>query len=148
MVGKHILPGDIVVLDGDFRPLGVTLTRATLWPLSSSLNGNPVSPNTGQLFTVGALGFNTSDLVGFDVSGLSGVAYASLTASAGNASQLFTIDLNSGAATLVGTIGGGVPLSGLAALPGSAAAPDAGSSLLLLGLGVAAVAGLRRAFWC
>jgi hypothetical protein len=111
-----------------------------------SPNGTPVSPNTGQLFTVGALGFNTSELVGFDISGLSGVAFASLTAPGANASQLFSINLSTGAATLVGTIGGGVPLVDLAAIPGTAAAPDAGSSLLLLSMGVTAVGVGRRAF--
>ena len=127
----------------------------TLYDIDSNLdilttqgapNGSPVSPNTGQLFTIGALGFNTSDLAGFDISGLSGTAYAALTAPAGNASQLFTINLATGAATLVGTIGGGVPLADLATLPGATAAPDAGSSLLLLSMGVAAVGVARRAF--
>jgi hypothetical protein len=102
--------------------------------------GTPISPNTGQLFTVGALGFNTSDLVGFDISGISGIAFASLTAPTANGSQLFMINLGTGAATLVGTIGGGVPLSGLAA---GAAVPEP-SSLLLLGSGILGVAVLRR----
>ena len=75
----------------------------TLYGIDSNLDvlvtqgspgSSPVSPNSGQLFTIGALGFNTSDLVGFDISGLSGVAYASMTAPGGNASQLFTINLN------------------------------------------------------
>src|SRR5262249_39629508 len=71
------------------------------------------------------------DLVGFDISGLTGIAYASMTAPGGNSSQLFTINLNTGAASLVGTIGGGVPLAGLAV----ASVPEP-SSLILLGLGV------------
>jgi len=113
----------------------------TLYGIDSNLNilvtqgspgGSPISPNSGQLFTVGALGFDTSDLAGFDISGISGVAYASMTAPAGNFSQLFTINLSTGAATLVGTIGGGVPLTGLAA-----AVPEPGTlSLTLLGLGL------------
>jgi hypothetical protein len=38
------------------------------------------SPNGGVLTTIGAgLGFNTSDLVGFDISGTTGAAFASLT---------------------------------------------------------------------
>ena len=116
---------------------------ATLYGIDSNLNilvtqgspgGSPISPDSGQLFTIGALGFDTSDLVGFDISGISGVAYASMTAPAGNFSQLFTINLSTGAATLVGTIGGGVPLTGLAA-----AVPEPGTlSLMLLGLGLVA----------
>jgi len=98
-----------------------------------SPNGTPVSPNTGQLFTVGPLGFNTSDLTGFDISGLTGIAYAALTAPGGN-SQLFTINLATGTATLIGTIGGGVPVSSLSAGVGSAVPEPA--TLLLLGIGV------------
>jgi hypothetical protein len=71
------------------------------------INGAP-SPNGGQLTTIGALGRNTSNDVGFDVSGLSGVAYASLTTRLGpldTSSDLYTIDLLTGAATLVDSIG-------------------------------------------
>ena len=104
-----------------------------------SPGGSPISPNTGQLFTIGALGFNTSDLVGFDLSGLTGIAFASLTGPAANNSQLFTIDLSTGAGTLVGTIGGGVSLAGLASSVG--AVPEPSTLILsLVGLG-----GLRLA---
>jgi hypothetical protein len=73
------------------------------------VNGAPVSPNTGTLLGVGPLGFNTSDLVGFDISRGSAIAYASLT-TPGASSGLFTINLGTGAATLVGAIGGGTVL--------------------------------------
>jgi hypothetical protein len=100
-------------------------------------NGTP-SPNGGVLTTIGkGLGFDTSDLVGFDVSGISGVAYASLTPSTGGASELFTIDLDSGAASLVGSIGtSGLTLTGLAAAATQATAtvPEP-STITLLGLG-------------
>ena len=120
----------------------------TLFVIDSNLNilatqgspgGSPISPNTGQLFTIGALGFDTSDLVGFDVSGLTGTAFASLTAPGAGSSQLFTIDLSTGAGTLVGTIGGGVSLAGLASPVG--AVPEPSTLILsLIGLG-----GLRLA---
>src|SRR5262249_2900655 len=78
-------------------------------------NGTP-SPNGGVLTTIGTgLGVDSSDLVGFDVSGITGIAYASLTSPTGGASQLFKIDLTSGAGSLVGTIGNGLTLTGLAA---------------------------------
>jgi hypothetical protein len=116
-----------------------------LLALQGSPGGSPTSPNTGQLFTVGALGFNTSDLVGFDISGASGIAFASLTAPAANASQLFTINLTTGAATLVGTIGGGVPLTSLA-VSGSfpSGVPDSGATFLLFGVAASALWVTRR----
>jgi hypothetical protein len=106
-----------------------------------SFGGSPVSPNTGQLFTVGALGFNTSDLVGFDISGSTGVAYAALTAPGGNLSQLFTIDLATGSASLVGTIGGGIPLTGLAAPTGVVPEP---ASFILIGIGGLSLLAIAR----
>ena len=65
--------------------------------------------NTGQLHTVGNLGVDTNAMVGFDISQATGTAYASLTV--GNAA-LYTINLASGAATLVGTIGNAASLAG------------------------------------
>jgi hypothetical protein len=101
--------------------------------MQGGLNGTP-SPNGGVLTTIGTdLGFDTSDLVGFDVSGLSGVAFASLTPPTGGLSQLFTINLTTGAAELVGTIGAGSTLTGLAASQGQAIPEPA--SFVLLGIG-------------
>lgn len=70
-----------------------------------SPGGAPVSPNSGQLFTVGALGVNTTNDAGFDVSDCSGTGYASLTAAGAQQSQLYTINLATGMATAVGAIG-------------------------------------------
>lgn len=66
--------------------------------------------NAGILNTVGPLGVDTSDQVGFDISQESGVAYASLTV--GGTAGLYTINLANGAATLVGNIGNAGSLSG------------------------------------
>lgn len=71
-----------------------------------SAGGAPISPNTGQLFTIGALGVNTTDRVGFDIADFSDAAFASLTASGAAQSQLYSINLTTGAATLIGVIGG------------------------------------------
>lgn len=88
----------------------------TLYGIDSNLDilviQNP--PNDGTLNTVGSLGFDTGDLVGFDISSTSARAFASLTAPGGAASSLAMINLNTGAATVVGTIGGGQPIAGLA----------------------------------
>ena len=81
-----------------------------------SVNFPPgTSPNTGTLFTVGALGVNTSSLVGLDISALTGTAFASLTTGAAAPfSSLYTINLASGAATLIGAIGSGTVVRGIA----------------------------------
>jgi uncharacterized repeat protein (TIGR01451 family) len=69
--------------------------------LLGSVDGTPLSPNTGMLTGVGALGVDTSDFAGFDISS-SGTAYALLTV--GGLSRLYTINLGTGAATLVGSL--------------------------------------------
>ncbi len=70
-----------------------------LYDIDSSLDilviQNP--PNDGKLNTVGSLGVDTTDEVGFDISGVSGVAYAALTVS--GTSNLYAINLVTGAAT-------------------------------------------------
>jgi uncharacterized protein (TIGR03437 family) len=73
--------------------------------LQGSIGGAPTSPNTGQLTTVGALGVNTSDQVGFDIVGTTGLALASLTPMGAATSSLYSINLQTGAATLIGPIG-------------------------------------------
>ena len=45
---------------------GIDSARDTL-VTQGSVGSAPVSPNTGQLFTVGALGVDTGDMVGFDI---------------------------------------------------------------------------------
>lgn len=88
----------------------------TLYGIDSNLDilviQNP--PNDGTLTTVGSLGFNTSDSVGFDISSTSGRAFASLTSPGGAASSLAMVNLNTGAATVIGAIGGGQPVAGIA----------------------------------
>ena len=74
-----------------------------------------VPPNNGTLNTVGALGFNTSSLVGFDIESGTNIAFASLTAAGAAISQLYTINLATGAATLVGSIGGGSAIADISA---------------------------------
>ena len=63
-------------------------------------------PNNGTLRTIGALGIDTGENTGFDISGVTGRAFASLTIG-GPASPvpgLYTINLITGAATLIGEI--------------------------------------------
>lgn len=76
-----------------------------------------VSPNTGQLFTVGALGVGQMVRAAFDISDASNAAYAAFTFRGAKASRLHSIDLATGSAKFIGTIGGGEPIVGLAIEP-------------------------------
>jgi hypothetical protein len=79
------------------------------------------SPNTGQLTTIGSLGVLVDD-GSFDISsgptGTGNVAWAALHQTADTASKLYTVNLATGAATLVGTIAAGDKVGGLTILPG------------------------------
>jgi len=74
-----------------------------------------VSPNTGLLFTVGALGTGPLQDAAFDIADTDNTALAALR-SAGR-TRLYRIDLTSGQATLLGTLGNGQALAGLAIVP-------------------------------
>lgn len=73
-------------------------------------------PNNGTLATVGPVGMAFSGVNGFDISGLSGTAYAAFDMG-GTQSTLVTIDLTSGAATPLGLIGCQEPIRGLSVSP-------------------------------
>jgi|SRR5215211_3479922 len=73
---------------------------------------------TGLLHTVGSLGTYSGAFVGFDIAP-NGIAYASLVQI--NGSHLYTINLTTGAATLVGQIDSNVILTGLTAACGPTA---------------------------
>jgi hypothetical protein len=75
-----------------------------------------VSPNTGQFFTVGKLGLAFDD-AGFDIQALSDVAFAALNSKDTRSTRWVTIDLTTGAARLIGTIGGGERVSAVALEP-------------------------------
>lgn len=80
-----------------------------------SVGGMPVSPNTGRLFTVGRLGVDASDAVGFDITP-DGRAFAALTRPGESTSALYAIDLATGGARALGTFGGGQVIRGLTVL--------------------------------
>jgi hypothetical protein len=90
-------------------------TATSLFGIDSALDvltlQNP--PNNGTLNTIGALGVDSSSVAGFDIGSATGTPYAALTA--GGVSNLYGINLVSGAATLIGAVGGGAQLRGLAA---------------------------------
>jgi hypothetical protein len=79
----------------------------TLYDIDSGLDAlttqNP--PNAGTLNTVGPLGVDFGGQVGFDISGATGTAYASNFDGSMGISFFYTINLATGAATLVDDIG-------------------------------------------
>lgn len=82
-------------------------TATTLYDISSTTDTlytqNP--PNNGTLVAVGAIGVDVNAINGFDIFSGDSTALAALTT--GTASNLYTINLTTGAASLLGPIGGG-----------------------------------------
>lgn len=91
--------------------------------------------SAGTLTTVGSLGADITNLVGFDISS-NGFAYAASQDVGSSISMFWRINLATGQATAVGQIGGGTMITSMAVLP-------APGSLALCGLTVLA-AGRRR----
>jgi len=125
----------------NFVGAGSTLLYGIDSALGILVTQNP--PNNGTLNTVGGLGAGdiSSGLVGFDISGLTGTAFASLTSTEPdtNSSDLYTINLGTGAASLIGTIGGGTTIRGLSVASAPAAIPEP-TTIVLLASGVLAIA--------
>jgi hypothetical protein len=122
--------GNVVSVAYDRNDLD-TATATTLYGIDSaagtlvligSINGTPNSPNTGIVTTVGSLGLGTSlnESIGFDISGVSGIGFATITT--GGISRLYTINLATGSATLSSSNGGAIgsgttPYFSIAAIP-------------------------------
>ena len=89
-------------------------TRGALAPARLATQGNAtVSPNTGQLFTVGSTGVTSLGAAGFDI-GSTGQAFATFTDPVTRVTSLYSINLGTGAATLVGALAGNTSYEGLA----------------------------------
>ena len=87
------------------------------------------NPNGGDLQTRGALGINVTGLMGFDISGVTGDAFATLSTD-GVTSSLYRINLTTGAATLIGNgIGMGETILDISAAP----VPEPSTYALLIG---------------
>lgn len=76
-----------------------------------------VSPNTGQLSTVGALGTGSLTQAHFDISDVTNTALAALSTREAPVPTLYRIDLASGRAHAIGPIGTGEALLGIAIEP-------------------------------
>jgi hypothetical protein len=100
-------PGDPSVTGAAYSNNFAGATTTTLYVIDSQSNTLAIQnpPNNGSLSTVGPLGGDAPQIVGFDISPNSGIAYAS--ALIVGSSTLYTIDLATGTATFSGQIGNG-----------------------------------------
>lgn len=92
-------------------------------------------PNNGTLSTIGPIGADVSDVGGFDISGASGIAYLTIRDAQLGKSTFWSINLVTGAGTMIGEVGGGSIITAMSVVP----APGAAALL-----GLAGVVGLRR----
>ena len=90
----------------------------------------------GAMNTVGSLGFDVDSTGGFDVSSLTGTAYAALLPASSSVSQFYSINLATGAATSLGVIDGGLVITAMAVGP---AIPEPATAALF---GIALLGGL------
>lgn len=116
---------------GSIRELFVDSQLNTLGEIGTQAGGN-ASFNGGVSATIGGLGFDLFDDAGFDIYGPTGIAYLSNLGSTGAAS-FYTVNIGTGAASLVGQIGSGNRLvTDIAVLPTPSAVGLAGVGLLAL----------------
>jgi hypothetical protein len=95
--------------------------------------------NSGTLSTVGPLGVDVSSLVGFDISGETGVAYAVMTPAGSSQSSFYSIDLATGTATSLGVVGGGVVVTAMSV----GIVPEPSTAAMTL-LAIVGLTGVRR----
>lgn len=126
---------------------GIDFARDVLVRIGG-VDGAP-SPNSGLLTTIGSLGVVTSNPAGgFDIQTGSQTAFAVLRI--GTVSNFYRINLATGAATLVGPVGGAANIDGISVGPilgSSIPVPTLdwrGLTLMLLGLGLVGTLVIRR----
>jgi hypothetical protein len=126
-VDANLNPGTPDIVGAAYTNNFAGATTTTLFDIDANADSlstqNP--PNNGTLNLVGALGVDTSESVGFDITP-DNTAFASLTVA--GSSAFYSVNLTTGAVTLVGTIGLGTAITDIAvelpAPPGIAYAVD------------------------
>jgi hypothetical protein len=93
-------------------------TTTQLYGIDTGLDILVTQANSaGTLGTVGPLGVNVGAVGGFDIAGDDNVAYAAMLPTSTSASNLYSINLVTGAATNLGAIDGGVIVSSMTIAP-------------------------------
>lgn len=117
-------PSPVVNVDGAINPAansfisgvaysnsvaGATSTTMYAYDFNNNVLGNFANPNSGTFNPVGSSGIVASNAgaFGFDISGVSGLAYVNATAASG-LSSLYTVNLGTGAFTSAGTFNTGM----------------------------------------
>ncbi|WP_293219185.1 MULTISPECIES: DUF4394 domain-containing protein [unclassified Microcoleus] len=91
-------------------------TSTTLFVIDSNLDVlvRQDPPNNGVLNTIGSLGIDASSVLGFDIRSVGGNETALAAIDVGGVSSLYNINLTTGQASIVGQIGDGRSIKGLA----------------------------------
>jgi hypothetical protein len=100
------------------RTYAIDAMTGTLVLQGSRAGEKPLVPaDTGRLRTIGTLGLGSAERVGFDIAEQTGAAFVSVTRPGGSRSTFHLLDLSTGKATFIGTIGGGEAVRGIATVP-------------------------------
>lgn len=94
------------------KNLGILVTQGSIEGVEPQ-----VSPNTGQLFTVGALGLTDLQQVSFDISDLRNIGLIAVSTATDAASTLYQINLATGTVHKLGVLADGGALVGIAIEP-------------------------------
>lgn len=117
-------------------------TGTTLYGLDTALDilvRHNTAPGFQNLQTIGSLGVDFSSASGFDIN-VAGTAYGAFHDAGDGVSRLYRIDLGTGAASLMGDIGGAQQLVDIAVKP----VPDQGPYTVIAGSLLFALAAWRR----
>lgn len=110
----------------------VGTTSTQLFGLDTGLDVLVRQANSaGTLNTVGSVNADLTELGGFDISGQTGVAYAVVRDNAQIRSTFWTINLTTGAGSMVGQIGGGEIITAMTVVPSPGALGVVGACLIV-----------------